>query len=94
MAQTPVTGENAGVSSCVNSQGTPFIPSICIPLVPSKHVLQVAVSDWLLLSKSPISRLSGRFQFGSHVEVASEAPQPHSLFSNNVCVEAATPTHC
>ena len=65
------------------------MPSTLVPLVRSKPVLQVAVLDRLTLSASLISRLSGRLQFGPHVEVASRVVQPHSLFTG-ICVEAAT----
>lgn len=66
-----------------------LLPSL-VPLVPSKHVLQLAVSDWLSLSASPISGLSDRIQFSPHVEEAgSAAAQPHSLFTR-VSVEAVT----
>ena len=55
------------------------------PLVPSKHVLQEAVPNWLSFSASPISRLSGRLQFGPHVEVTATA----QLFSD-IYAELAT----
>jgi hypothetical protein len=51
-------GENPAASSFIDSQGALFVPSILIPLFPSKHVLQVVVPDWLSLSESPISRFS------------------------------------
>ena len=82
-------GENPAASSFIDSRGALFVPSILIPLFPSKHVLQVAVPDWLSLFASSISRLIGRLQFGPHVEVASRVVQPHSLFTG-ICVEAAT----
>lgn len=72
MAQIQGTGENAAASSFINSWRTPFTLSILIPLVPSKPVLQKGVPDWLLLSASSISRLSGRLQFVPHVLAASE----------------------
>ena len=39
------------------------------PIGPKQAVFKVAVHDWLSLSASPISRLSGRLQFGPHAEV-------------------------
>lgn len=71
MAQIQGAGENAAASSFINSWRAPFTPSILIPLVPSKRV-QEGVPDWLSLSASSISRLSGRLQFVPHVLVASE----------------------
>lgn len=50
-------GENAVTSSFIN-QGVPFIPSTHIPFIQSKHVFQVAVSGWLILSVLPIFKLS------------------------------------
>lgn len=69
--------------------GVPFIPSISIPLVPNKHDFKVTVPNWLSLSVSPISRFSGRLQFGPHAEVASEAAWSHSLFTD-IYEEVAT----
>ena len=80
MAQTPGASENTTASSFIKSLGVPFVLSTCVPLVPSKRVLQVAVPDWLSLSASPNSRLSGRLQFGIPMEVASTAaPTPMFL---------------
>lgn len=54
IVQTPGADENLVASSFINSWGTPFIPSTCITLVPSKGVLKAwaKVSIWLSLSQS------------------------------------------
>lgn len=69
--QTLGAGENAEVSSFMNSHRAHFIPSTHIPLVSEKGVLQVAVSEWLAVSTLPNSRLSGQLQFSPHAEVVS-----------------------
>jgi hypothetical protein len=52
-AQTPGAVENATMCSFIGSQGEPFITYTRVPLVPSKHIFQVAVPNWQLLSASP-----------------------------------------
>lgn len=71
MTQTLGSRENVSASLFISSREAPFIPSTQVPLAPSKRVLQVP--EWLSLSVSPVSRLSGRLQFGPHVEAASVA---------------------
>jgi hypothetical protein len=73
MAQTLGAGENVSASSFIKSLGALFIPSTRVPLVSSSCVLHVAATDWLSLSVSPVSRLSGRLQFVPHAEVTSVA---------------------
>jgi hypothetical protein len=58
----------------------PLYPLIPIgPIGHNKHVLQVAVPEWLSFSVPSISRCSRRLQFGPHVEVVPEALQPLSF---------------
>lgn len=57
------------------------------PIGPEQACPPMAVPDWLSLSASPISRLSGRLQFG--LEVASDTIRPHLLLTY-IYVEVAT----
>lgn len=73
MAQTPGADENA-----------PSLILTRVPLVPSKGVLQVAVPNWLS-SVSPISRLSGRLQFGrSHLRGCAHHPPLFHVYAEVV----------
>lgn len=54
-----------------------------ILLVPSKHVFQVAVSNWLVLSMATISSLSGRLSVWPSCCVTSVAVRPHLLFTSH-----------
>lgn len=66
-------GENE--SSIINSWGKPFIPSTVSHWSQAGESSKTAVPYWLSLSASPISRFSGRLQFGPRAEVTSEAAQ-------------------
>ena len=71
--------EQSSASSLNNLQGVGgafFIPSTCIPLVPSKHLFQEAVPNWLALSASAIFDLSGSLRLGPPAGVAFAAARP------------------
>lgn len=55
---------------------TLFIPSTHISLVPSKHLFQTEVLNWLALFVSPILGLSARLQLGPPVGIAFVAVSP------------------
>lgn len=82
MAQILGASKTRAASTFINSQGAIFIPSTCVPLVPNKHGLQVAVPDWLPFHHQSLGSQAS-FSWPSCRSCLYKAKYPRFFFSQN-----------